>query len=236
MDATFKTALITGTSRGIGAVLERRFLAKGWQVISCGRFESPSRTAEDLSQSSCIRLNMDVTDIESIEKVKETLTSKNLQIDVLINNAGVFPEPTDTPFRNLSLEWFEQAMDVNFLGTIRVIQSVLPLMQGTENPRIVNMSSGAASITQRSGRRYCYGASKAALNHLTRGLAEELKPQGVTVVSLSPGWVKTDMGGAEADLEPEPVATSIVDTILSLKIQQSGYFLDRFGKTETYAW
>lgn len=231
-----KTVLITGANRGIGAAMEKAFLSNDWQVISCMRTPtSPPKDTTNL-QPSLTQLELDITNQAQIDNVYQYVKEKDLKLDVLINNAGIFPEPTDMSFRQLDLAWFEEAMGVNFLGTIRITQKLLPLMSKNQNPCIVNLSSGASSITQRSGRRYCYGASKAALNHLTRGLAIELKPEGIIVVALSPGWVKTDMGGNDADLAPENVGISIEKTIRSLTLQQTGEFLDRLGNTETYAW
>lgn len=236
MKAGLETVLITGTNRGIGAAMEKAFLSNGWQVISCMR-TLPDQTQQPPSpQTSLIRLELDITNQPQLDNVFQLLEKGNLTLDVLINNAGVFPEPTDMSFKQLNLEWFEQAMDVNFQGPLRVTQKLLPLMANSKNPRIINLSSGASSITQRSGRRYCYGASKAALNHFTRGLANELKPEGITVVALSPGWVKTDMGGEAADLEPEIAGVSIEKTVRSLTLQQTGQFLDRHGNTGIYTW
>ena len=236
MKTGLETVLITGTNRGIGAAMEKAFLSKGWQVISCMRTLPDQTQQPPSSQSSLIRLELDITNQSQLDNVFQLLEGKNLTLDVLINNAGIFPEPTDMSFKQLDLEWFEKAMEVNFQGTIRVTQKLLPLMTNSNNPRIINLSSGASSITQRSGRRYCYGASKAALNHFTRGLANELQPEGITVVALSPGWVKTDMGGEEADLESEDVGISIEKTIRSLSIETTGDFLDRDGNTGTYTW
>lgn len=236
MTAKARTVLITGANRGIGAAMEGAFHSKGWQVISCMRKLTDQARPTEPGQRLSIRLEMDITHQAQIDQVAKFLNENNVTLDVLINNAGIFPEPTDMSFRNLDLNWFHEAMNVNLVGTIRVTKTLLPLLAKSQNPRIVNLSSGAGSISQRSGRRYCYGASKAALNHFTRGLATELKPEGITVVALSPGWVKTDMGGSEADLEPESVGTSIEQTVQSLTLRQTGRFLDRLGNTGTYSW
>jgi NAD(P)-dependent dehydrogenase (short-subunit alcohol dehydrogenase family) len=233
-----RNILITGTSRGIGAALVDTCVAQEWQVIACQRAFTPDPNCTDqLNQgSSCHRVELDVTNQSSVQKAFKKIAQQFSDIDILVNNAGVFPEPTDTPFESLKPAWFQEAMSVNLIGTVRVTQACLPLLKKGQNPRIVNISSGAASITGREGRRYCYGASKAALNHMTRGLASELSGQKITVVAMSPGWVRTDMGGDQADLEAKEVAHQMEQTIRQLTIQQSGQFLDRFGAVGTYAW
>jgi NAD(P)-dependent dehydrogenase (short-subunit alcohol dehydrogenase family) len=231
------TILITGTSRGMGASLVDVCLNQGWDVIACQRTVSGKGKVSQLrNSSSCIEVEMDVSRQESVTKSFHNIAESVSCIDVLVNNAGVFPEPTDTPFESLKPSWFQEVFAVNLIGTSMVTQACLPFLKKSTNGRIVNISSGAASITQREGRRYCYGASKAALNHVTRGLANELSDQKLTVVALSPGWVRTDMGGNEAELEAREVAHQMEQTIRQLSLQQSGQFLDRFGKPDTYAW
>ena len=225
--------VITGTGRGIGAALAVSGRASGWNVIECRRDQA---TPKDTQLMSDTALEMDVTQPMSIRNAFNKMATRISCVDVLVNNAGTFPEPTGSPFAELEPEWFMQAFQVNCLGTALVTQACLPLLLKSNHPRIINMSSGAASITRRSGRRYCYGASKAALNHLTRGLAHELKNEGVTVVALSPGWVRTDMGGPEAELDAVSVAADLTETINGLDMEQSGHFLDRFGRIGTYDW
>jgi NAD(P)-dependent dehydrogenase (short-subunit alcohol dehydrogenase family) len=229
--------LITGASRGIGASLVDVCISQGWDVIACQRKISGAGGVSQVRRNSlCQEIEMDVSKQDSVEKAFHRIAEDVSRIDVLVNNAGVFPEPTDTPFESLKHSWFREAFSVNVIGTSMVTQACLPFLKKSSNGRIVNISSGAASITQREGRRYCYGASKAALNHMTRGLANELSDQKLTVVALSPGWVRTNMGGEEADLEAKEVANQMEQTIRQLSLQQSGQFLDRFGKPDTYAW
>jgi NAD(P)-dependent dehydrogenase (short-subunit alcohol dehydrogenase family) len=231
------TILITGASRGIGASLVDVCIHQGWDVIACQRKMSGERGVSQVRRNSlCHEIEMDVSKQESVQNAFQKIAESVSRIDVLVNNAGVFPEPTDTPFESLKPSWFQEAFSVNLIGTSMVTQACLPFLKKSSHGRIVNISSGAASITQREGRRYCYGASKAALNHVTRGLANELSDQKLTVVALSPGWVRTDMGGDQADLEAKEVANQMEQTIRQLSLPQTGQFLDRFGKPDTYVW
>ena len=227
---TVPSILITGANRGIGRELALCCAKNNWSTHATFRTSPPATSSEiDYFQ-------MDVTLENQVCDAMAALKEKMGHLDVLVHNAGVFPEPTDAPFDALKPEWWEQTYQTHVLGAFHVIKAALPLLRKSTSPRIVNLSSGASSITQRSGRRYAYGASKAALNHLTRGLAQEWEQEGICVVALSPGWVKTDMGGLQAELEPSQVASDLERTLRQLNSSHSGKFLDRFGKEGVYHW
>ncbi len=227
---TVPSILITGANRGIGRELALCCAKNNWSTHATFRTSPPATSSEiDYFQ-------MDVTLENQVCDAMAALNEKMGHLDVLVHNAGVFPEPTDAPFDALKPEWWEQTYQTHVLGAFYVIKAALPLLRKSTSPRIVNLSSGASSITQRSGRRYAYGASKAALNHLTRGLAQEWEHEGICVVALSPGWVKTDMGGSKAELEPSQAASDLERTLRQLNISPSGKFLDRFGKEGVYHW
>ena len=227
---TVPSILITGANRGIGRELALCCAKNNWSTHATFRTSPPATSSEiDYFQ-------MDVTLENQVCDAMAALKEKMGHLDVLVHNAGVFPEPTDAPFDALKPEWWEQTYQTHVLGAFYVIKAALPLLRKSTSPRIVNLSSGASSITQRSGRRYAYGASKAALNHLTRGLAQEWEQEGICVVALSPGWVKTDMGGLQAELEPSQVARDLERTLRQLNRSHSGKFLDRFGKEGVYHW
>ena len=227
---TVPSILITGANRGIGRELALCCAKNNWSTHATFR-TSPPATSSEIDY-----FHMDVTLENQVCNAMAALKDRMGHLDVLVHNAGVFPEPTDAPFETLKPEWWEQTYQTHVLGAYHVIKAALPLLRKSTSPRIVNLSSGASSITQRSGRRYAYGASKAALNHLTRGLAQEWEQEGICVVALSPGWVKTDMGGLQAELEPSQVASDLERTLRQLNRSHSGKFLDRFGKEGVYHW
>ena len=227
---TVPSILITGANRGIGRELALCCAKNNWSTHATFR-TSPPATSSEIDY-----FHMDVTLENQVCDAMAALKERIGHLDVLVHNAGVFPEPTDAPFEALKPEWWEQTYQTHVLGAYHVIKAALPLLRKSTSPRIVNLSSGASSITQRSGRRYAYGASKAALNHLTRGLAQEWEQEGICVVALSPGWVKTDMGGLQAELEPSQVARDLERTLRQLNSSHSGKFLDRFGKEGVYHW
>jgi NAD(P)-dependent dehydrogenase (short-subunit alcohol dehydrogenase family) len=120
---------------------------------------------------------------------------------------------------------------------IEVTRAFVPLLEKGSNPRIVNSSSGAGSVTAKDDYGYyAYAASKAALNMVTRGLAAEFRPRGICVVAMTPGWVKTEMGGENAPLTPEQSARAIARTITSLTMEKTSLFLERTGDEVKYGW
>lgn len=176
-------------------------------------------------------LTLDVCDDASVSEARAALGWDRL--DVLINNAAAFPGEGNETFEETDLGWFREAFDCNVLGPARVTRAFLPLLRKTPGARIINISSGAGSISEKEDSLYYpYAVSKAALNMLTRALAAEFRE--LIVTALSPGWVQTEMGGINAPLTPQESARSLFRTITSLTPEQSGQFLGRDG--EPYAW
>lgn len=235
------TAFITGANRGIGLALTEKMLKKGYCVWATYRKEEKAsdllELAEFFSQQTHV-LALDITREEMVLDVVETLKNSPMpHLDVLINNAGIFPGERDELFEDVKIEHFSQAYETNVVGTARVTQSLLPYLRKGHHSRIINISSGAGSISEKEDHLfYCYATSKAALNMFTRALAAELKKEGICVVSISPGWVKTDMGGANALLTAEESASRLVETIDKLTLNESGKFLGPDGNEGEYQW
>jgi NAD(P)-dependent dehydrogenase (short-subunit alcohol dehydrogenase family) len=235
------TVLITGASRGIGLELTVQLAKHGWRVLAGARHPGSAHglqaAARAASPGSIDMLTLDVRHDASVQAAEEEAAAKVGSIDVLINNAGVFPEEGSEPLEQLPLDCFEEAFAVNVVGVARVTRVFLPLLTRSAHPRVVNMSSLAGSIaTKEDSRHYCYSASKAALNMLTRAMAAELRPRGITVVAVTPGWVKTEMGGPQAPLSVEESAASLAGTIGRLSHHDAGHFLDRDGQRGVAAW
>lgn len=234
------TILITGSNRGIGLALTAGFLRQGDRVIATARNPDKARDLQALADkhASSLRIEqMDVTDQGSVDRVASSLAEAGEALDILINNAGVFPENGDESLDQLELGQLEQAFVVNVVGAARVSRACLPLLRKSKRGRIVNISSGAGSISDKTdGRHLSYSVSKAALNQFSRTLAAQLREEKIIVVPLTPGWVQTDMGGRKADLTPDESAASMVTTIKKLTMKQTGLFLDRFGRSGVYNW
>jgi len=235
------TALVTGASRGIGLALVKELAGRGWRVLAGARHPAGAHdlqvAARAAAPGSIDILTLDVRHDESVRGAAEEAAAKVRALDVLINNAGVFPEEGSEPLEKLPLDCFEEAFAVNVVGVARVTRTFLPLLTRGRHPRVINMSSLAGSVSQKEDSRYyCYSASKAALNMLTRAMAAELRPRGITVVAVTPGWVKTQMGGPQAPLTVEESVRSLAGTIERLSPQEAGQFLDRNGLKGAAAW
>jgi len=235
-----ETVLITGTNRGIGLELVREFLKHDYHVMATCRHPGTAReltTIADTSPDALTVIQMELTDPDSVEAALYEISTRVKHLDILINNAGVFPEEGNESFLDLNLDWFDDAFRTNVTGTARVIRAALPLLRKAGNPRIANISSGAGSISDKNDSlRYCYGTSKAALNMFTRTLAAELKLEGIPVVAISPGWVQTDMGGPQAQITPGESAATLFETTTGLHLNQTGTFMGRDGNSTGYDW
>jgi NAD(P)-dependent dehydrogenase (short-subunit alcohol dehydrogenase family) len=235
-----QTILITGANRGIGLALTAELLKGGHDVLAATRSPEKARDLWKLREThgeSLEVLQMDVTSEESIKAEESNVDVLATKLDVLINNAAVFPEDGDESIFDMKLEHFREAFETNVIGVIRVTRAFVPLLEKGTNPRIVNISSGAGSVTAKEDYRcYAYAASKAALNMVTRGLAAEFRPRGICVVAMTPGWVKTEMGGPNAPLTPEQSARAIARTITALTMEKTSLFLERTGGEVKSGW
>lgn len=222
--------LITGTSRGIGRGLAEKFAAEGWTVLAAAR-----RTTNVPLDPSIQAIPLDVLSDESVKQAAATIAAGYPYIDVLVNNAAVFPGEGDERLEDVRLDWFEEAFATNVVGVARVTRAFLPLLRKSAAPRIVNISSGAGTISEKTDSAYYpYSVSKAALNMLTRAMAAEYRGEKIPVFALSPGWVKTEMGGSHAPLSVEESAGSLFQTMTRLGLEKSGGFFGRDG--EVYPW
>ncbi len=225
--------LITGAGRGIGLELARQYAERGDRVLAgCRDIErAPDlRALVDQHSGHVSVLPLEVTDHASLAAALRQAHEEVEALDVLINNAAANPGDTtvDGPDGQQLLD-DRSTLDVfttNVVAPVRVAQAFLTLLTAGATPRVVNISSGAGSLTYNTkGGDYSYGASKAALNMVTRTYAWNVRDQGITAVMIDPGWVKTDMGGLDADLEPEESGRGLVTVIDSLTLQDTGRFL-----------
>jgi NAD(P)-dependent dehydrogenase (short-subunit alcohol dehydrogenase family) len=231
-----QTILITGANRGIGHALALAFARADWTVHAAARHpDVPSLTAAANQHPNLHPIEIDVLDTATLARAAATLGDTPL--DVLVNNAAIFPGDGDETLETLDLNWFAEAVETNVAGVARVTRAFLPHLRRATNARVVNISSGAASIGEKEDHAYYpYAISKAALNMLTRAMASEFKAEGITVTPISPGWVKTDMGGTNARITPEESAASLSRTIINLTLEDTGQFLDRDGHRDRYVW
>jgi NAD(P)-dependent dehydrogenase (short-subunit alcohol dehydrogenase family) len=209
------TILITGAGRGLGQELARQYAADGWRVIGTER----GAKAEH---------RLDVTDSAQIGRLAAKL--KDTPLDVLFCNAGIIGK-RGMALGSFDYEAWQDILRVNLFGAAAVIEALIENVAASERKVIAVMSSRLGSIAESSGMTLPYASSKAALNLLAKGLAATLAPRGVIVVALSPGWVRTDMGGAGAPLTPETSVGGLRKVIAGLKPADSGGFYSHDGST-----
>ena len=198
------TALITGASRGLGHELVRQYAADGWEVIGT------------------TRRDMDMRNPEQIARFATQLKGK--PIDLLFCNAGIIGK-RGMAVGSFDFESWEEVLRVNLLGPAALVEALVDHVAGSERKTIALMSSRLGSIGESSGMTLPYSTSKAALNMLAKGLAATLASKGIIAVALSPGWVRTDMGGASAPLSAEASVRRLRKVIERLTPRDSGRFL-----------
>ena len=202
------TALITGTSRGLGKELVRQYTADRWQVIGTERRD------------------MDMNDVAQIRRYAAKLQDK--PIDLLFCNAGISGK-RGMALGSFDFQSWEEVLRVNLLGPAALAEALVDHVAASERKTIALMSSRLGSIGESSGMTLPYSTSKAALNMLAKGLAATLASKAIIVVAVSPGWVRTDMGGAGAPLSPEASVRGLRKVIEGLTPRDSGRFLSHDG-------
>lgn len=218
-----KWALVTGGNRGIGFAIAQGLLAKGWGVIITSRSLDQAKQAAEKLSGRVIPIELDVSDDRAITQAMETLGQKIDRLDVLINNAGVYPDEGVT-ILTISRELLSTAMSINTFGAIQMVQACLPLLEKSPDARVVNVSSGYGALEDLSATVPSYCLSKLALNGATIMLAQALQPKGIVVNSICPGWVRTDMGGASAPRSPEQGADTAIWLATEAPRQETGKF------------
>ncbi len=219
-----KTVLIVGASRGLGLGLAKQFSSEGWKVIATVR---NAQQAEALSQIPDARLEiLDMTDAAAVDGLAKRL--KDTQLDVLFVNAGI-AGPQSKPASQASEADVGQLFFTNAVAPLYLAQQLLPAVNA-ERGAIVFMSSILGSVEAGPGMGMpLYGASKAALNHMTRTFVSELGETGLTVLSMHPGWVKTDMGGDAAPLDVETSTRGMVEQVTNALGRGGHHYLDYKG-------
>lgn len=200
--------LITGANRGIGAAL-------------LSAYKSNGRAVRGTSRDSSVDYRVDVTNSDDLNALADRFREK--PIDLLICNAGVYLDK-GMQLEDLSADMWAATFAVNVTGVAETIRHLLPSLTLVQSPKVAIISSQMASQELAPGGSYIYRASKAAALNLGRNLATDLKSQGIAVGIYHPGWVQTDMGGAEASIDAETAAAGLIDRFDHLSLDTTGCF------------
>ncbi|MCY3983693.1 MAG: SDR family NAD(P)-dependent oxidoreductase [Roseovarius sp.] len=210
--------VITGANRGIGKSLADRYRDRGNEVTGTSREGNGPI--------------LDVADADSHSAFATMLDGK--PIDLLICNAGIFKDKKEKLVFGYPTDMWSETFAVNVAGVFLTIQALLPCLQGSRQGKIAIISSRMGSNRQAVGSSYIYRASKAAAINLGSNLAYDLKPLGIAVGVYSPGWVRTDMGGSNAEISVEECAAGLANRFNELNLENTGCFLNWNGKEIGY--
>ena len=215
------TIVIAGANRGIGLELAKQYAAGGHEVIR------GMRGVDQADPPFGTTIALDVSNDEGVALFAAGLGDK--PVDLLIANAGVIG-PERQSATDMDFNGFLSALDVNVLGPLRVVQAVLPNLRKAKDAKVAVISSMMGSMASSRSDHVAYRASKAAVNKVVQCLASDLAKEGIAVASLHPGWVRTDMGGAGADIDVQTSAAGIRAVLDDLDNASTGRFWAYDGK------
>ena len=222
-----RVALVSGGNRGIGLEVCRRLAEEGLAVILGSRDEEQGRQAAESLPGNVTVRQLDVADAGSVEKIAASVQNDFGRLDVLVNNAGISNDEGQSG-TEADLDRVKEALEANLFGAWRLCEAAIPHMRRERYGRIVNVSTGLAALEDMGGGSPGYRISKTGLNALTRILASELRGSGILVNAVNPGWVQTDMGGANANRTVEEGADGVVwAATLPNNGPTGGFFRDR---------
>jgi len=216
--------VITGANRGLGLEFATQLHGRGATIIATARKPEKAKALHKLGVEI---VKLDVTSDEDVSGLAKAIGDRH--VDMLINNAGIMNGAGQ--ISKIEPQQVSRMLDVNVIGPMRVTQALLPALMRGETRRIVNISSMLGSINRNgSGSFLGYRESKAALNMFTKSIAMELQDEGFTCIAMSPGWVRTDLGGSDANLSPEESISSMLVVIDSLTPDSTGGFFNYNGE------
>ena len=225
-------AVVTGAGRGLGLEFTRQLLARGGDVVAACRRPGEARALTALAVAHPGHLHvlpLDVASERSRLAFARALAGLHDGLELLVNNAGVLP--SGERFGQLQGAQLEQTLAINAIGPLLLTQALAPLLARGQRPRVANLSSAWGSMARLDEfRTPSYAISKAALNMASVLMARALNPQGIGVLTLSPGWVRTDMGGERAPLTPRESVQDLLALIDRRPGLPAGEFLDHHGE------
>ena len=224
--------LITGANRGLGLEFTKQYAADGWQVLACCRHPQSAMALQALAgaHSNIKILALDVADFAQVDALALQLKAEN--IDVLINNAGVYPASS---FGDTNYDDWAQGFKINSMAPLKMTEAFVQHVSRSQLKKIATITSKMGSIDDNtSGESYSYRSSKTAVNMVMKSLSIDLKPYGISVITLHPGWVQTDMGGPNGLINAQTSVTGLRSQVATLTLASTGQFVAYDGKA--IAW
>lgn len=227
------TVLITGANRGIGLEFANQYAADGWQVVACCRQPQQATALSQLADQYKNHLSiypLDVRNLTEIDQLSQKL--HHLSIDILINNAGIYPSAQNGEFGHINYDDWVEAFKVNTLAPFKMAEALVEQIARSQLKTIATITSkmGSVSDNQRGGS-YIYRSSKAAVNMVGKSLAIDLQPRGIISVLLHPGWVQTDMGGCGALIPAKQSVSGMRKVLNSITHADTGKFIAYDGQS-----
>ncbi|MGE0668053.1 MAG: SDR family oxidoreductase [Sphingomonadales bacterium] len=225
--------LVTGANRGLGLEFARQYAADGWRVYACCRDPGAATDLRAIAGGARGQVSihaLSIGDPDSIRSLAQDLTDH--PIDVLLNNAGTYGLKgfadggmAAQALGGMDYDGWEHAFAINTMAPLRMIEAFIGNVAKSREKKIFTISSSMGSIAEPPGGHLAYGSSKAAVNFVMSTLAMELRDRGITVMSLHPGWVDTDMGGAMAPLKPADSIAGLRKVIAGASLATTGRFI-----------
>jgi len=225
-----RSILITGSNRGLGLQMVKQSVKNGWRVFACCRHPS---NADELIKVASLTPGqvsvhvLDVADTAQIQALAYEL--RNTPIDWLINNAGVYGS-MEHQFGNTDEADWLKTFQINTIGPMKVTEAFISNLESGSEKKVATLSSKMGSMEDNtSGGSYIYRSSKAALNAVVKSLSFDLKDKNITCLVMHPGWVRTDMGGPNGEIDVAESVVKMFDTIEQSSLKNSGDFFDIDG-------
>ena len=222
--------LITGANRGIGLEMVKFSMEQGWSVFACCRNPHNAENLFNIAKLSNGQISVHIADMQELGTIQAlSYELRNDAIDILINNAGIYGCNKNT-FGSVDVESWLQAFQVNSIAPLKMVEAFSEQLLMGNRKLVACMSSKMGSMADNGyGNSYIYRSSKAALNAVVKSLSIDLKELGIISVALHPGWVKTDMGGPDAEITTRQCVKQLFSHLSELTLKDSGRFIDIDG-------
>jgi NAD(P)-dependent dehydrogenase (short-subunit alcohol dehydrogenase family) len=222
--------LITGANRGIGLEMVKYAMEQGWRIFACCRNPHNADDLFNIAKLSNGQVSVHIADMLELSTIQALAYElRNYPVDVLINNAGIYGSNNNT-FGSVEVNSWLQTFQVNTIAPLKMVEAFSEQLMMGRRKIVVCLSSKMGSMADNgSGNSYIYRSSKAALNSVVKSLSIDLREKNIVIVALHPGWVKTEMGGIDAEISTRESVLQLFNNISGLGLNDTGRFIDIDG-------